>query len=520
VRRGIREIAGRFFVFGAGATGEKGAIPPEFLEWARKGVSGIVLFSRNLIEPLQVWNLTRLVRELFPFEPFIMSDEEGGDIKRLTTGVTRGINAMGLAATGNPENGRRMTQTIGEELRAVGINTVLSPVLDVNCESGNPIIGSRAFSDQAEKVIEYAKPYAQGFKQSGILTAGKHFPGHGAATVDSHLDLPVVDRSREEIEEHLRPFAALVQEGLLDMIMSAHILYPKISAEPATLSKTFITDIIRNEIGFDGLTITDCMEMNAMKEKFGVEQATVRSFNAGMDLILISHTPELQRKAMDAFVDAVETGEIPYKRVQESVERIERSRSRLTANISRFERPFSLNQVVDFFHGKTDKLDMKLVRESMVLHHGEIQPYKKEERLIVFDFMPFITGIGEENTTAADMKTAFGERFSQFEYYTLPYSESAEAILDRVRGIHARIILITRTRGRSPARKVQSLLNTLCDWFPDNLHVSGRDPYDICVIEHSKAALATFGLSPYQLKGLIQVLSGDWIPKGRMPVSL
>jgi len=520
VRKGIREIVGRFFVFGAGANAEKGAIPPELLEWSRKGVSGIIFFGRNLIEPLQVWNLTRLVRELFPFEPFIMSDEEGGDIKRLTVGVTRGINAMGLAATGNPESARRMTQTIGDELRTVGINTVLSPVLDVNSETGNPIIGSRAFSDRADEVIEYAKPYALGFRLSGLLTAGKHFPGHGAATVDSHLDLPVVDRPREEIEEHLRPFAALVQEGLLDMIMSAHILYPQISAEPATLSKAFITDIIRNEIGFEGLTITDCMEMNAMKERFGVEQATVRSFNAGMDLILISHSPEWQRKAMEAFVAAVETGEIPYRRVQESLERIERTRSRLTGQGSRLGQPYSFGQVVDFFEGKTEKLDMKLVRESMVLHHGEINPYKKEEEITIFDFMPFITGIGEENATTSDMKTAFGERFNRFDYYALPYAESAKEILDRVKGKEARMILITRTRGRNPAQSIQNLLNTLCDWFPDNLHVSGRDPYDISVITRSKTALATFGLSPYHLKGLMQVLSGDWTPKGRMPVKL
>jgi beta-N-acetylhexosaminidase len=520
VRKGIREIAGRFFVFGAGTNGEKGAIPPELLEWSRKGVSGVIFFARNLVEPLQVWNLTRLVRELFPFEPFIMSDEEGGDIKRLTSGVTRGINAFGLAATGNPENARRMTQAIGEDLRAVGINTALSPVLDVNSESENPIIGSRAFSDRPETVIEYARPYAQGFKEFGILTVGKHFPGHGPAKVDSHLDLPVVDLSRGQLEEHLRPFATLVREGLLDMILSAHILYPQISDEPATLSRVFLTEILRKDLEFDGLAITDCMEMNAMKVRFGVERATVRAFNAGMDLILISHTPELQRKAMAAFIDAVESGEISYRRVEESLERIERVRSRLYAQTPRSERSLPFSQVVDYFGRKTEELDMKLAEESIAIHHGEMHPYLKDEPIFVFDFMPTITGIGEENTTAIAMKTAFGERFAQFDYYTLPYAESAKEVLDRIEGKRGRMILITRTRGKAPAQKVQDLLNTLCERFPDNLHVSGRDPYDISVVERSKTAIATFGLSPYQLKGLMRVLSGDSTPKGRMPTML
>jgi beta-N-acetylhexosaminidase len=520
MKKGLREIAGRFFIFGIGAEQEKGTLSPVLLEWVRKGISGIIYFNRNLVEPLQAWNLTRLIRELFPYAPFIMSDEEGGDVKRLVSGATRGINAMGLAATGNPDNARRMTNAIGDELRMIGINTVLSPVLDVNCESGNPIIGSRAFSDRSDQVTLYGRAYAEGFHNAGILTATKHFPGHGAATVDSHLDLPVIDRSREQIEDHLKPFKALAEEGLLDMIMSAHILFPQLSQEPATLSKTFLTDIIRNEMGFEGLTITDCMEMNAMKVRFGIEQATVRSFIAGMDLILVSHTPELQRKALDAFIDAVESGEIPERRIQESLERIERTRARLTIQDEKRTAHYSFQQIVDFFGERTDKLDVKLVRDSMVLYRGNIKPFKKEDEIFIFDFLPFITGIEEENASATLVKKAFEERFNHFKYYTLPYSEKAFEIRDKIRGNQGRMILITRTRGRFPAENLRQLFDALCSQFPDNLHISGRDPYDLKIIENTTASIATFGLSPFHIKGLMQVLSGDWIPHGTMPVNV
>lgn len=513
MKKGFREIAGRFFVFGIASELEKGAVPAELSEWIEKGVSGIILFGRNIIEPLQTWNFTQLIRSLFPYKPFIMSDEEGGDVKRLTAHSTRGINAMGLAATMNPENAFRMTQAIGGELRTVGINITLSPVLDVNCESGNPVIGSRAFSDNPQTVIQYARKYAQGFHSENVLTTGKHFPGHGATTVDSHLDLPRVDLSRKEIEPHLLPFKTLAEEGLLDMIMTAHILYPQISPFPATLSDVFLTHILREEMGFDGLAITDCMEMNAMRDHFGVEKASIRSFRAGADLILISHTPHLQRKALNAFIDAVENGEIPYLRVQESLERIERTRVRLCE-------PPAFSDAVKFFSGYTDHLDTELARQSLVLYRGQIPSFQTQERVIVFDFIPSLTGVGEENASSKMVSNTLSNEFETLEYYALPYSETARQILETVREKSAKAIVITRSRGRTAILKVKPVIDELCVLFPDNVHLSARDPYDMKELTDFRASIASFGLSQSHLTEFVKALRGQRLLKGQLPVKL
>ncbi len=228
---------------------------------------------------------------------------------------------MGLSVSKKTENAYDGAWATGRELRALGVNWLHSPVLDVNTEPMNPEIGARSYGETAEEVIKYAKHGFKGFKAAGIITTGKHFPGRGASISDAHRSLPVIDISREELEEHLKPFKALVDAGI-PAIMTAHTLFPALdSNEPATLSKTIITDLLKKEWGFKGVVTTDDITMGGIVAKYEVHEACVKAINAGADIVLLRDEAPLIDEVFEKMVQAVERGELPEARLNDAVMR-------------------------------------------------------------------------------------------------------------------------------------------------------------------------------------------------------
>ena len=227
----------------------------------------------------------------------VATDQEGGIVYRLGSGTALPGN-MALAATGDPANAETSGEIIAKELSAVGINTTLAPVIDVNSNAGNPVIGIRSFSDDADIVGEYGSRFIKGLDRYNTIGCAKHFPGHGNTDTDSHYGLPVVDRSLDELMQcELKPYQIAVSQGI-DMIMTAHIMYPQIDkttilsektgqeeARPATLSHTILTDILRGQLGFSGVVITDSMVMKGIADTFNADQATLEAFKAGADIV-------------------------------------------------------------------------------------------------------------------------------------------------------------------------------------------------------------------------------------------
>lgn len=306
---------------------------------------GIILFANNVKETEQTLNLTKAMQEAATKDggiPLLIgTDQEGGSVYRLGSGTALPGN-MALGATGNPANAKKAGEIIGSELSALGINTNFAPVVDVNSNANNPVIGLRSFSDDPELVSQMGVAMIEGMNEYGVASASKHFPGHGDTATDSHTGLPVVNKSLDELKSNeLIPFEAAMDAGV-DLIMTAHILYPQVDDTkvmsdktgieeplPATLSHKILTDLVRGELNYQGVIITDAMNMAGVSDMYDQVQATKLAIQAGVDIVLMpcvlyNNTDDL--KDLDAIIDgvekAVENGEITEERINESVKRI------------------------------------------------------------------------------------------------------------------------------------------------------------------------------------------------------
>ncbi|MET3207626.1 UNVERIFIED_CONTAM: beta-glucosidase-like glycosyl hydrolase [Paenibacillus sp. PvR008] len=291
-------------------------------------IGGIIYFARNVESPEQVVRLTaslqRAALEGGTPPLFISIDQEGGMVARITEGVALMPGGMAIAAAGLEADAYEAAFVSGSELAAMGINLNYAPVLDVNNNADNPVIGVRSFGESPQRVADLGAATLRGFQDAGVAATAKHFPGHGDTAVDSHLDLPTVRHDRIRMEQvELVPFRRAIAEGV-DAMMSVHIYFPALEPEklPVTLSKTVLTGLLREELGFEGIIMTDCMEMNAIAEYYGTVEASVMAIEAGADMILISHRADRQLAAIAAIGRAVAEGRLSEARLDASVRRL------------------------------------------------------------------------------------------------------------------------------------------------------------------------------------------------------
>ena len=340
----IRDTVGQLLMVGFEGT-ELSRQCLDWLEEYRPG--GVILFSRNLEDPEQVARLTNALLEHAPNPPLLIAiDEEGGRVSRLPQGFTTFPAASRVAACHATDVANEVAGVTARELQAVGINMNMAPVLDVNNNPANPIIGDRAYGTEPELVCAYGLAVMQGLEDNGIIPCGKHFPGHGDTMTDSHHVLPVVgaDRARLDAVE-LEPFRQAIRRGL-PAIMTAHVRYPALDTEaPATLSQLILTDLLRNRLGFKGVTLTDDMEMSAILDHQSIGEASVRALQAGADMIVICHQQERQQEAVSAIEQALERGELSWERITASVARIRALKDKHLASLQPVD-PFQVAQTV------------------------------------------------------------------------------------------------------------------------------------------------------------------------------
>ena len=291
---------------------------------------GVILFSRNLESVEQIVDLTNSLQACSPHSPLLISiDQEGGRVSRLPKGFTIFPACELIGRCNSTELAYAAAATIAKELRAVGVNMNMAPVLDVNSNPDNPVIGDRAFGTTPEVVWKLGLATAAGLQDNKVVACGKHFPGHGDTSVDSHKELPVVEATRERLEAiEFPPFRRAVAQGIASM-MTAHVLYRTLDPElPATLSSAIITKFLRQELQYDGVILTDDLEMHAIIDHYGIEDAAVRAMLAGSDVLLICKDRDREIAAFKAVEKAIEAGTIPPERVDLSVARITRLKDR------------------------------------------------------------------------------------------------------------------------------------------------------------------------------------------------
>jgi beta-N-acetylhexosaminidase len=317
---GVREMVGQMFVISVGGTE-----PDYYVEKMvrERNVGGVILFGHNMQSEGQVRSLTGSLQELSmrtePAVPlFVAVDQEGGEIASAPWVVPQ-PSAAEIGRRGDPAEARAVAEEIGRQLLRAGVNTDFAPVVDTGFGAA---IGERSYGEDPELVAEMGAAAVRGFESAGVVSAAKHFPNHGAATSDSHVGLPVVRHDPATVRSYdLPPFRAAVEAGV-PMVMVGHLVYPAIDpGRPASLSADSIS-MLRRELGFDGVVVTDDLAMAGASGGGPPARAAVEAVEAGADLLVVSSPPQQQADTYDAVVAAVESGRIPRERIRESVGRV------------------------------------------------------------------------------------------------------------------------------------------------------------------------------------------------------
>jgi len=329
--RDIRRHVGQLAI--AGFAGHE--IPAELRSLAREfDLGGIILFARNVAAPDQVAEIAREAQSLAQELPLWVSvDQEGGRVARLKAPFTEWPPMMTLGRSGDERLAERFARALAAELQAVGISLDYTPVLDVHTNPKNPVIGDRALAERPEDVARLGRTIITTLQQAGIAACGKHFPGHGDTSTDSHHELPLIEHPPDRLDAvELVPFRAAI-EAEVASIMTAHMLIPAYDGErPATLSPLIVDTLLKNRLGYGGLVLSDDLDMRAISDRYGVPEATVAAIGAGCDAVLMcGASQEPQVAALEALIRGVEEGTLPVRRVEDALARHRRIKERFLA---------------------------------------------------------------------------------------------------------------------------------------------------------------------------------------------
>ena len=320
--RDLQQMAAR--VVGIGFTGT--ALSGEARDLIRRGVRNCILFARNIESPQQLADLTYTVKAAAGRDPLMMSvDQEGGRVLRMREPFTLIPAMRQVGQAGREDLAFEIGQVVAREVRAVNFDMNLAPVCDVDTNPGNPVISSRSFGQTPELVTQLATALIRGVQGEGVAACAKHFPGHGDTIKDSHHELPHLPTHEMSrlIEVELPPFQAAINAGVA-AVMTAHVIYDPIdSVYPSTMSKTILGGILREQCGFNGLCVSDDMQMKAIADHYGFDEAIVRGATAGVDLFWICHSSELQNRAIDVLIKAAENGSLSRERLEQSADRLD-----------------------------------------------------------------------------------------------------------------------------------------------------------------------------------------------------
>jgi len=322
----LKEKIGQMFMVGFHGTTMSDELKGIITDY---GVGGVILFSRNIESPSQVKDLCNSLQELsiksHKIPLLIAIDQEGGRVFRLKPPFRQYPSYGELGRAGSEDAVRSNALLMADELIEIGVNMNMSPVLDVNTNPKNPIIGDRSFSSDPDVVSRLGGHVIKAFSEKNIIPVGKHFPGHGDTFSDSHLELPIVNHKIERLEEiELKPFINTFKMGLR-AIMTAHVLYPALAPDyPATMSEKIINEILRKKLGFNDVVITDDLEMKAISNNYSDKISAIQSVKAGVDILLICHSHNKQIEMFNSILRTLESGEIKEERIEESLYRIAR----------------------------------------------------------------------------------------------------------------------------------------------------------------------------------------------------
>ncbi|MBM7094853.1 beta-N-acetylhexosaminidase [Bacillus sp. H-16] len=508
----IEEKVGRLMMIGIPGT----TVDKETVQLVRDCyVGGVIYFQRNVESPAQVKELSERLQQVNRgSSPLLIAiDQEGGMVARIRDGVTQIPGQMAIGATGDPAAARTLAQISGKELAALGINVNFAPCADVNSNPANPVIGVRSFGSVPSTVASFVREAVAGFQESGVSATIKHFPGHGDTSVDSHLALPKLDHDLDRLKEvELAPFRAAASEA--DLVMSAHIKFNALDPDyPATLSKPIISRLLRDEIGFEGVAITDCMEMDAISKTYGTADAAVKAIQAGIDIVLVSHTTSLQRETHRKLVAAVKNGHLSLARVEEALGRIER----LKAKHGTGKRNENRIEILVEKHRETVDGIRKRTISSLT---DTWTPLSADEKVHVVFCRPHRQSYADEQTDEsnliAEQLRARGFDVSSTSVESNPSKEEVVHVLSQIDG-GSTVVFCSYLPGNNENQRL--LAKELSKHYSDMVGVSLRSPYDAEELPFIRRYITGFESTKGAMTALCEVLSGKEEPTGRVPIT-
>ncbi|OHX21692.1 beta-N-acetylhexosaminidase [Chromobacterium sphagni] len=461
-------------------------------------VRAVCLFRRNVPDAARARQLVADLKSALGDDILIGLDQEGGAVMR-TQFLPQAPSAMALAAADDAALSREVGAAVARGLKSLGVNWNFAPVLDLNNNPANPVIGERSFGADPARAALLARAWMDGHLAEGVACCVKHFPGHGDTHTDSHLDLPVVDKPQAELRDYeLAPFQALA--GHAPALMSAHIRFPALDTEwPATLSPAILTGLLRRELGYRGVAITDALNMKAIRERWGQAFGAVQTLKAGADLALVLQFADEMQHSADAVAAALASGELATARLIEASERVDALIRRFP---SRADAPYRAEQRA------ADEALFAEAWQRALTAHGPLPtlPAGRRLRLVVQDQAPS-DGVSEEGLAADRLIAALSRRHA-LEVVRFERREALHWDTLPQDGLYT--VLASTTRERYGARERQS-------WKPD-LHMALWNPYAAADI--AAPALISYGFADAALDAASRCLAGDAIAAGRLPVQL
>ncbi|MFJ6387472.1 glycoside hydrolase family 3 protein [Streptomyces sp. NPDC091972] len=490
---------------------------------ARYRVGGIIYFTwaHNTRDPHQIADLSNGIQKASLSQPrglpvLVSTDQEHGIVCRVGEPATLFPGAMAIGAGGSRKDARTLGRIAGQELGALGIRQNYSPVADVNVNPANPVIGVRSFGSEAGAVAGLVAAEVAGYQGAGVAATAKHFPGHGDTAVDSHYGFPVITHSREQWEQlDAVPFRAAIRAGI-DSIMTAHIQFPALddSGDPATLSHPIVTGILRGELGYDGVVVTDSLGMEGVRTKYGDDRVPVLALKAGVDQLL--NPPSLD-VAWNAVLTAVRDGELTEARLDESILRI----LRLKARLGLFEQPYVSHGGVTRTVGTAAHLaaaDRIAERTTTLLVNEErLLPLSRRthRRLLVVGADPASPSgtTGPPTGVLAAALTELGFTATALSTGTAP---TAAVVARAVAAAQDADAVIVGTYNLTAAQR--TLVEQLMATGRPVVAVAIRNPYDVAQLPTVPAFLATYSWTDVELRAAARVIAGKVAPRGRLPV--
>ncbi|VVJ22895.1 beta-glycosyl hydrolase [Amycolatopsis camponoti] len=482
-------------------------------------LGGVIYFNNdsrdNFDDPVQVSKLSNGLQKAaitsgahIPLQ--IAADQEGGTVTRMGAPATEFPNAMAISAGRDTGRATKAATILGQELRAVGINQDFAPDSDVNSNPVNPVIGVRSFAGQPGLAGDFVTAEIKGFQKS-VAATSKHFPGHGAAPTDSHTGLPRIDSTEDQWRAtDVPPFKAAIQAGI-DSIMTAHIQFPSLdpSLEPATLSKPIVTGKLRNELHYNGVVITDSLEMQGVREMHSDAEIPVLALKAGVDQLLM---PVHLEVAINSVLTAVKSGEIPMQRIDQSVLRVLKLKFKSGMLFAPFVDPNRVMKTVGTPANLATAQDIADRGITAVANDAGLLPLKQKPATAL------VTGWGATTTaTLAQKLTAHGTAATAYQTGQAPTDTQIAQSVTNAKNVDL-VVVLTNNIGGFPLQT--KLLDALQATGKPVVAVAAQIPYDAGYASTVKTWLATYGYIGPTLEALAKVILGETKPVGKLPVDI